>query len=51
VEWFGYFGPEDTADLFRAVDEIGYTAHHPITGEPIDQTQKVNDVILLPRLS
>lgn len=49
VEWFAWFTAEDSDDLFKAIEEIGYAAFHPFSMEPIDRAiDRVHDLICLP---
>ncbi|PWB94057.1 FkbM family methyltransferase [Methylosinus sporium] len=49
VEWFAWFSPEDDADLFQAVDEIGYVAYDPTTLAPARLDHRISDILCLPK--
>jgi hypothetical protein len=49
VEWFAWFSPEDDADLFKAVDELGYVAYDPRTLEKAALDHRISDILCLPK--
>ena len=49
IEWFNLFSEEDSKDLFSAIEEIGYTAFEPLSGQPASVDRKVNDLLLRPK--
>ena len=45
VEWFAWFSDEDSADLFSAIEEIGYVALHPGTLQRVDASgERLSDL-------
>jgi FkbM family methyltransferase len=44
VEWFDWFGPEDSADLFNVISELGYIPHHPHSGAVVTPSEKTSDL-------
>lgn len=49
IEWFNYFSESDTDDMFSAIKEIGYVAHNPISLLQVTKSDKIDDLILLPK--
>jgi FkbM family methyltransferase len=50
IEWFDWFTPEDDADLFRVIDEIGYAPFRPGSLAPLDRAAgRISDIFCLPK--
>jgi FkbM family methyltransferase len=48
LEWFAWFTPEDDADFFSAISEIGYRPLNPWTLERLAPSTRVSDVLCVP---
>lgn len=47
TEWFFAYGPDDTNELFQAIDEAGYVPFYPETMEPADPSTRSEDLICI----
>jgi len=47
TEWFFAYGPEDTAELFKVIDEAGYQAFYPTTMQPADPSVRSDDLVCI----
>ena len=45
VEWFAWYEPEDDADLFKVIDDIGYVPFDPISLKPAELRTRVFDLL------
>lgn len=48
VEWFDWFGANETEDLFSAIENIGYCCYDPKSLEKADRGNKIPDLLCLP---
>jgi len=48
VEWFDWFGANETEDLFSAIENLGYFCYDPNTLEKADRGNKIPDLLCLP---
>ena len=49
VEWFAWYEPEDDADLFKVIDDIGYLPFDPISLKPANVGTRIFDLICVHR--
>jgi len=48
VEWFDWFGSNETEDLFSAIENLGYCCYDPKSLEKADRGNKIPDLLCLP---
>lgn len=48
VEWFDWFGVNETEDLFSAIENLGYCCYDPKTLDKADRGNKIPDLLCLP---
>jgi len=57
IEWFSFATPEESIDLFKTIDDIGYLPHNPMSKERLTPTEyqhmypnlRLEDILLLPK--